>query len=448
MENMKPSGIEWIGDIPEHWKVKRVKYLIENSSEGIKVGPFGSSLTNEVIGEADGAYKIYGQANLIRRDFGFGDNYVSEQTYQVLKNYEVIEGDVLLSMMGTIGKCCIVPANIVQGIMDSHLIKARLLNDCSSEFFEEFYESDVGYAQLLYNCKGSIMNGLNSAIIKNVYFTVPPLYEQTLIANFLDEQCGKIDSIIADIEKQIEILGQYKKSLITEAVTKGLDKNAPMKDSGIEWIGDIPEHWEVKPIKYKTIFFNGDRGENYPSKSEMQSDGIPFINAGHLLNGGLDIENLDYITLEKYKAMGGVKLQKDDILYCLRGSIGKNSIISINKGTVASSLVAMRSIGILARYLYYSINSNIEEVQRFLWDNGTAQPNLSAENLGKFKICLPDYNEQTHIVNYLDKQCLKIDSIIESKKEQLDKITEHKKSLIYEYVTGKKRVKGAVTNGN
>lgn len=125
-ENIKPSGIEWIGDIPSDWEVKRIKYLFQNNSDGIKVGPFGSALTNEVVSSDEGEYKIYGQANLIRRDFNYGDNYISYKNFKRLKSYEVLPNDITISMMGTIGKCCVVPENIQLGIMDSHLIKIRL----------------------------------------------------------------------------------------------------------------------------------------------------------------------------------------------------------------------------------------------------------------------------------------------------------------------------------
>lgn len=270
---------------------------------------------------------------------------------------------------------------------------------------------------------------------------VPPQKEQKAIADFLDKECAQIDSIAADLEKQIALLQQYKKSLITETVTKGLDKSVPMKDSGVEWIGKIPEHWDVEPIKYRVTFHNGDRGENYPSKSELQSEGIPFINAGHLEGDGLNMDNMDYISEEKYRIMGGVKLRPGDILYCLRGSVGKNAIVDMNQGTVASSLVAIRSVRILAEYLYYCLNSHIEEVQRYLWDNGTAQPNLSADNLGKYKFCIPPVEEQKAIVKYLNNICSQIDNLVIGKKKQLSTIQQHKKSLIYEYVTGKKRVK-------
>lgn len=270
---------------------------------------------------------------------------------------------------------------------------------------------------------------------------VPPKKEQKAIADFLDKECAQIDSIAADLEKQIALLQQYKKSLITETVTKGLDKSVPMKDIGIEWFGEIPAHWDVEPIKYRVTFHNGDRGENYPSKSELQSEGIPFINAGHLEGDGLNMDNMDYISEEKYRIMGGVKLRSGDILYCLRGSVGKNAIVDMNQGTVASSLVAIRSVRISAEYLYYCLNSYIEEVQRYLWDNGTAQPNLSADNLGKYKICIPTVEEQRTIVKYLNNICSQIDNLIIGKRKQLSTIQQHKKSLIYEYVTGKKRVK-------
>lgn len=208
-----------------------------------------------------------------------------------------------------------------------------------------------------------------------------------------------------------------------------------MKPSGIHCIGLVPSNWDVEPIKYRVDFYNGDRGENYPSKSEITSDGIPFINAGHLVNGCLDIENMDFITPEKYRLMGGVKLKKDDILYCLRGSLGKNAIMSISEGTVASSLVALRSIRINPKFLFYSLNCHLEESQRNVWDNGTAQPNLSAENLGRFKICIPPVFEQKMITDYLDTQCAKIDSIVADIEKQIETLQKYKKSLITETVT-------------
>lgn len=184
---LKDSSLIWFGKIPAHWEVKRIKYVIKQGNDGIKVGPFGSALTNEVVSADDGQFKVYGQANLIRRDFEYGDNFVTEDNYLRLKNYEVLPYDIVVSMMGTIGKCCVVPEGISPGIMDSHLIKVRLSSLMFPQYFEYLYESEAVYEQLLLKSKGSIMNGLNSTIVKNVYMVVPPVEEQIAICRYINE---------------------------------------------------------------------------------------------------------------------------------------------------------------------------------------------------------------------------------------------------------------------
>jgi type I restriction enzyme S subunit len=189
---LKDGGIIWIGETPAHWKVRRIRHVIQPNVFGIRVGPFGSSLTEAVVSEEYGCYKVYGQANLIRHDFTYGDNFVKEADYNRLKNYEVLPGDVLLSMMGTIGRCAVAPAGIRPGIMDSHLIKIRLSDEMFPAYFEFVYDqSEVVYEQLLLNSKVSIMNGLNSGIVKNIYVPVPPISEQIAIAEFLEAKCPR-----------------------------------------------------------------------------------------------------------------------------------------------------------------------------------------------------------------------------------------------------------------
>lgn len=189
---LKDSGLIWFGKIPAHWEVKRIKYIIKQGSNGIKVGPFGSALTNEVVSADDGQFKVYGQANLIRRDLEYGDNFVTEDNYLRLKNYEVLPYDIVVSMMGTIGKCCVVPEGISPGIMDSHLIKVRLSSLMFPQYFEYLYESEAVYEQLLLKSKGSIMNGLNSTIVKNVYMVVPPVVEQIAICRYINEHLSDV----------------------------------------------------------------------------------------------------------------------------------------------------------------------------------------------------------------------------------------------------------------
>lgn len=435
-EQMKPSGIDWIGDIPNEWDIKRIKYLAQlkgrigwqglTSDEYTDVGPF-------LITGVDFSNGGINWENCV---------HITEERWAEAPEIHIKNGDLLITKDGTVGKVAIVENLQEKASLNSGVLLIKTSNGYNKKFLYWALLSEEFWTWFrLKNAGNSTIVHLYQNDFAEFSYTFPNAAEQKAIADYLDQECAQIDSIAADLEKQIELLQQYKKSLITETVTKGLDKTVPMKDSGVEWLGKIPEHWDVEPIKYRVTFHNGDRGENYPSKSELQSEGIPFINAGHLEGDGLNMDNMDYISEEKYRIMGGVKLRSGDILYCLRGSVGKNAIVDMNQGTVASSLVAIRSVRISAKYLYYCLNSHIEEVQRYLWDNGTAQPNLSADNLGKYKICIPPVEEQMTIVEYLNNICSQIDNLIIGKRKQLSTIQQHKKSLIYEYVTGKKRVK-------
>lgn len=207
-------------DLPKGWTLCRIKNLLSPSKEGIKIGPFGSSLTGKVLGDAE--YKVYGQWNIVGKDFSAGKNYVNEDTFKALSSYVVVEGDVLISMMGTIGKCTIIPSGIQPGIMDSHVIKARLNSLILPRFFEYEYDKDNShyvYKQMLVNRTGSIMDGLNSTVVKNLHFILPPLAEQRTIVTYLDKKCAAIDAAKERHAQLMAKLEEYKKSLIYYAVT-------------------------------------------------------------------------------------------------------------------------------------------------------------------------------------------------------------------------------------
>ena len=218
---MRDSGIEWIGEIPEHWGVCRVKDILEAGKDGIKIGPFGSSLTNKVNG--DGECKIYGQWNIVNKDFTAGKNFVSAETYKELDAYKIVTGDILVSMMGTIGKCAIIPNGLQDGIMDSHVIKIRInKSTINPEYFELMYDKDNStfiFEQLSRMKKGSIMDGLNSSIVKRLNLLLPPIDEQQEIVSYLLEKRSKIESLISIKLSKIDSLKEYKKSIIYEYVT-------------------------------------------------------------------------------------------------------------------------------------------------------------------------------------------------------------------------------------
>ena len=211
-----------------------------------------------------------------------------------------------------------------------------------------------------------------------------------------------------------------------------------MKASGVEWIGQIPETWSTPKVKYHALFFNGDRGKNYPGDDDLQSEGIPFITSNNLhelvLNTNPSISK--YITNECYNRLGGAKIQLNDILFCLRGSVG---ICAINKelrdGTVASSLMDVRPLRIDADFLNYYFHSELANAQTIAYMNGSCAANLSAEAVSNYYLLLPDVTEQRQIVSFLDRKCTAIDTAIEKTKKSIEKLEEYKKTVIAKAVS-------------
>lgn len=256
---------------------------------------------------------------------------------------------------------------------------------------------------------------------------VPPKKEQKAIADFLDKECAQIDSIAADLEKQITLLQQYKKSLITETVTKGLDKSVPMKDSGVEWIGKIPAHWKAKRLKYVMNNFDAQR-KAIEAQNRSQDGEILYDYYG--ASGAIDKID-DYIFDETSILIGedgaNLVLRNLPLIYIATGKYWVNNHAHILRPKSESDLY------------YMAHQMEIIDYSQFI--TGSAQPKLSQENLNNVFLVVPPLNEQQCIASYLEEKISCIDTIVCKKQEQLSTIQQHKKSLIYEYVTGKKRVK-------
>ena len=280
---------------------------------------------------------------------------------------------------------------------------------------------------------------------------VPPKKEQKAIADFLDKECAQIDSIAADLEKQIALLQQYKKSLIAETVTKGLDNSVPMKDSGVEWIGEIPVGWELSRIKYLTDNHHpypiGDGDHGMIKADDYLTEGIPYIRVLNLTWGsGLNLENLVFISNEMYSLIKNSELKPNDILIAKTGAtIGKTAIVPdslpVSNTTSHVGKITLANVHD-AKYFYYVMTSSI--VQKQIQDISAMQstrPELGIEGLKNLILTVPPFDIQQHIARFLDDHCAKIDRVLHEKGKQLSVIKQHKKSLIYEYVTGKKRVK-------
>jgi len=427
---MKNSGVEWIGEIPAEWKIVKVKQAFYRKNEKAQQeNPIVLSLARSGV-------KV--------RDISANEGQIAESYY----NYNPVSiGDLLLNPMDLYsGANCSISK--VEGVISPAYANLRSKEGYFSNFYDYYFKVQYWMMVLFAHGKGVSFDNrwtLTNETLMNFPVVAPSLDEQHRIADFLDEKCAKIDAVIEKQKQVVEKLKEYKLSVITEAVTKGLDPTVPMKDSGVEWIGEIPEGWKKIKLNNCCTFHNGDRSSNYPSPEDFSDIGIPFIGA----DGLNDFSKVNFLTakkisLEKYGIMGGLKIKRGDILYTLRGStIGKNSICNFDEGTVASSLMGIRIIenGELSSvFLSYILNSKIEFIQRDVCINGSTAPNLSAEDVKQFFVFLPSKKEQEDIIVFLDKKCHCIDSAINKKQSIVEKLTEYKKSLIYEVVTGKREV--------
>lgn len=417
MREMKDSGIEWIGDIPEHWETVKIKYLTTIRSEK---------------GIFDPKSDIYiGLENIM----SYKNDIITTDTEYITSIYDVCKkGDILFSKLRPyLVKVIIAPFDC---FCTGELMQFKSF-DGNKRYFWYWLQNSCFIEVVNASTYGSKMPRANPEFILNLSMLRPPLPEQQQIANYLDRKCAEIDSLVSDIQRQIELLEEYKRSVITEAVTKGLDKNAPMKDSGIEWIGDIPEHWGIRKIKYIGSVRNG---LTY-TPQDLCDNGTLVLRSSNVQNGKLSLEDNVYVSCN---VKSELMIKKGDILICSRNGskelIGKNAIITEDiNAAFGAFMMILRCDS--PKYLYYILNSNIFSYYLGTFFTSTINQ-LTGANFNNMKIVYcEDKAEQSQIISYLDEKCNEIDSIISEKKQQLEAIEEYKKSLIFEYVTGKREVK-------
>lgn len=431
-EQMKPSGIDWIGDIPESWNVKPLKYLAKCNQDvllettapdySFRYVDIGSVTYESGITEYQ-ELRFEDSPSRARRKVSVGDTIISTvRTY--LKAIAIISDS----------ENVIVSTGFAVYTPDKAICPRYLYYFCKSEgFVQEIDKNSYGIAY----------PAINTDLLSRICIAYPCYEEQQAIADFLDKECNQIDSVAADLEKQIALLQQYKKSLITETVTKGLDKSVPMKDSGIEGVGKIPSHWKVNRLKYAAVVKTGPFGTQL-SASEYSDEGIPVINVKNIGYGTIIEDDLDYVPDEVCQRLAQHQLQLGDIVFGRKGAVDKHAIITESQiGWVqGSDCIRVRIYGdIDSRYLNYLFDTVYFAEYVLLYAVGTTMASINSDILTNSKILVPPITEQRGIADFLDSKCRTLFEIIENKQSQLATLQQHKKSLIYEYVTGKKRVK-------
>lgn len=415
MHKMEDSGVEWIGKIPEHWKISYLKYFVRIKS--------GDSLTKLSLHES-AQIPVIGGGKII--------GYTTK--------FNCDEKNILIGRVGA--NCgCVTFLNGKSWATDNALIVST--NSSKSFLYYLLVAANLNHFNI-----SNAQPLITSTTIKNLKVVLPSDIEQNSIVDFLDSKCSEIRYIRQDIETEIETLKEYKKSVITNAVTKGLDPDVEMKDSGVKHIGKIPKDWKCAKTLYCLSMPITDGPHITPV---LQKTGIPFVSAEAVSfgNGKIDFSHIrGFISKKFYNECCKKYIPKINDIYMIKSgaTTGKVAIVDTNKiFTIWSPLAAFRADekSMIPKFLFYSLQSEsyLNQVSDN-WNYGTQQ-NIGMRTLEKLKLTIPSIRIQQQITDYLDTKCVEIDSIIETKEKQLSTLDEYKKSLIYEYVTGKKEVPSA-----
>ena len=418
-DTYKDSGSVWVGDIPSEWNIGNFRYFGEFTK-----GKVPSTTTTDGKG-----LPILGASEMLGKDC---------RTFSEDANVPQCSNDDILILWD--GANAGIISSHHKGIVSSTAVKYHCSNsDVNKNFLYYFLKSvEPNFKEKV---NGTTIPHMNMKYINEIPLLMPPLSVQQSISSFLDTKCGEIDSLISIQEEMISELLAYKQSVITEAVTKGLDKKAKMKNSGVEWIGDIPEEWEVIKIQYLNQGLTDGTHGTYNR-----------VDKGRLLLSSKNVREKDLlitdsesqISEEDYQSIisNGFPKKGDLLMCCIGASIGRCIIYKYDETyAFQRSVIFIRCNKLIKpELLRYNLLSNNSLLQELFLINQSAQAGLYQGQVKEIKVIVPPISKQKQIIDYLDEKTSQIDSLIALKQSKIESLKEYKKSIIYEYVTGKKRV--------
>ena len=436
-ESYKDSGVDWLGKIPSHWKVTKTKYIGE-SIIGLTYDP--KNLVDSDIGTL-----VLRSSNIQNGKITLDDSVFVKA--KIPDKLITRENDILIcSRNGSrqlIGKNALINKKMKGNSFGAFTTVFRSL--CNSFIYYVFNSNIFQYQSGLFLT--STINQLTTSTLNNFCLPFPPQDEQQKIVNFLDQKTAEIDEAIAKKQKLIKLLQEQKAILINRAVTKGLNPNVPMRDSGIEWIGEIPEHWETISIKrtakngYKT-FVDGDWVES----PYITDEGIRLIQTGNIGIGYYKEKGFRYISPKTFSELNCTEVMSNDILICrLDGPVGRACLapdLGVKMITSVDNAILKQSDNFDPRFIIYVMSSSIwlDWIKALCRVGGGFRFRISRSMLGDLKIPSPPLNEQTTIANKLDNALKQIETSIEKLQESIDKLEEYRQILISNAVTGRIKI--------
>lgn len=410
-DRYRDSGVEWIGEIPEYWKLARISYLYDSRNTKVSAADYPAlSVTMQgIVPQLESAAK----------------------TQDIDNRKLVLKGDFVINSRSDRRGSCGISELDGSVTLISNVLAPKAGTKLNRSYFSYLFKS-VGFADEFYKVGSGIVDDLwstNWAKMKNIQICIPPFEDQIKIGHFLDRKTSEIDSLTQKTEKSIELLQEYRKSVISEAVTKGLDPNVPMKDSGVEWIGEIPKDWDVARIK-SIVRSVDEESIDVPLHAIMLEDIQSWT--GKLISES-DPNNIE---------SNSRSFIRGDILFSkLRPYLAK-AITAPFDGVCSGELLVLRSTVLVHKFLFYFLLSFgfIDEINAATY--GAKMPRANWNIVGLTFLSYPEKEEQIAIAEYLDAKTVEIDSLIEKKKQLVEKLQEYRKSLISECVTGKVKVPG------
>lgn len=434
----KYSGVEWVGDIPYEWKLTKLKFV----SDIISGYSFKS---DDYKDEGIPVIRIGDISNNINLDSAKKVNLENEDKF---KGFLIKYGDILIAMTGaTVGKTAVYKSH-EKSLLNQRVGIFRSRSNFNNKYLSYIIASNVFNGPVKFIAYGGAQENIGTNDLGNIFIPITNLENQNIITQYLDHKTFQIDSLISSKERLIELLEEKRQAVITETVTKGLDPNVNMKDSGIEWIGEIPEHWIRTKLKYisKKII---DGAHHTPTYVE---NGIPFLRVTDLTNSkgrNLKENKFKYIPeIEHNQLIKRAKPEKGDMLLSKNGTIGITRVIDWDfefSIFVSLCLIKFKKNKVNPYFSSYVFESKLVEQQ--IADGGKKSTivNLHLEKIKEFYLFLPPISEQNIIVKYLKKNVMKYDNLVEIIELQISKLKEYRESIIYEAVTGKIDVRDYVS---
>ena len=421
-DSYKDSGVDWIGEIPSHWVVSELRQLVYHTKEK------NSDNQSTVLSLS------YGDIVIRNIEFNYGLLPESFDSYQRIRPGYIV---LRLTDLQNDKKSLRVGYSHYDGIITSVYVGLRVQQNIESRWVYYFLHfSDL--KKVFYSLGGGIRQSLRFEELGRIPVCTPTISEQQQIVSFLDSKTSQIDELIQKKERKIELLKEYRTSLINQVVTKGLNPNVEMKDSGVEWIGEIPTSWDTLQLKYITEILRG-KFSHRPRNDERLYDGVyPFIQTGDIVSSGKYLTKYTQ-TLNEWGYSVSKEFPIGTLVMTISGNIGDVSILKI-KSCFPDSIIGFFPKSITSEeYLFYLFSSLKQELIK----NSTVstQMNLNVERVGSIFVTLPPLSEQHKIVSYLDEHTELIVKTISIEEERIELLKVYRQSLISEVVTGKMDVR-------